>query len=176
MAELEIHHETGHTADPFGQKVGVLAAGLAVLLAMATIESHRTHTRAVVLKSEANDQWSYYQSKRIKSHTIELGKDLVALLGGAAPAASETLRRYEAEHRKYEDEAKEVQREARKHDAECALAEREAFRFDLGEGFLELALVLSSLYFISRKRFFPVLGILAGTLGTVVAASGLLLR
>jgi hypothetical protein len=39
---------------------------------------------------------------------------------------------------------------------------------------LEIVLVLSSLFFISRKKMFPVLGVIAGLTGTVLAATGLL--
>src|ERR1017187_5467286 len=42
MAELEIHHEGEHGSDPMGQKVGILAAVLAVGLALVSISSHRT--------------------------------------------------------------------------------------------------------------------------------------
>ena len=67
MAELEIHTEV-EASDPFGKKIGVLAAILAVLLGIVTIVSHRAHTDAVLYKSDANDKWSFYQSKRIKFH------------------------------------------------------------------------------------------------------------
>ena len=39
---------------------------------------------------------------------------------------------------------------------ESEAAERRALHYDLGEGLLEIALVLSSLYFIARKMLFPV--------------------
>ena len=65
MAELEIHHEGGHIADPMGQRVGILASLLAVLLAIVTIASHRTHTAAIMHKSGANDAWSHYQATRV---------------------------------------------------------------------------------------------------------------
>ena len=42
------------------------------------------------------------------------------------------------------------------------------------EGLLEIALVLSSLYFISRKKMFPVIGVLAGIAGAAIAITGLL--
>ena len=48
-------------------------------------------------------------------------------------------------------------------------------RYDLGEGFLEIGLVLSSLYFISRKGMFPVLGVTAGVAGAVIAITGFLM-
>src|SRR5579871_1222166 len=71
MPELEIHHESGHAIDPIGQRVGVLAAALAVLLAVVTIASHRTHTAAIIHKANANDAWQHYQSTRVKYHNLE---------------------------------------------------------------------------------------------------------
>ena len=53
--------------------------------------------------------------------------------------------------------------------------EHRGLRFDLGEGLLEIVLVLSSLYFISHKMMFPVLGVTAGIAGIAIAVSGLLL-
>src|SRR6185295_16045937 len=101
MAEMEFKAEV-EGADPLGQKVGVLAAVLAVALAVVSIASHRAHTIAVVEKSEANDQWSFYQSKRIKFHSLELGSDLVSLLGRDKPGAEQALERYATEEKKYE--------------------------------------------------------------------------
>jgi hypothetical protein len=69
MAELEIHHEHEHSSDPLGQKVGVMASLLAVLLAVVTIASHREHTAAIIHKSGSNDQWAYYQATRVKLHS-----------------------------------------------------------------------------------------------------------
>ena len=87
MAELEIHHEGARTRS-LGQRVGVLAALLAVFLAVVTIASHRTHTEAIIKKSESNDQWQYYQSSRLKFHNLELGERLIAVLGATMPGAS----------------------------------------------------------------------------------------
>jgi len=41
-------------------------------------------------------------------------------------------------------------------------------KFDIGEGLLELGLVLCSLFFLARKIFFPALGILASIAGTAL--------
>src|ERR1035437_3015906 len=79
MAELEIHQEHEHEADPMGRKVGVMASVLAVLLAVVTIASHRTHTAAIIHKSGSNDQWAYYQATRVKLHTTEMGENMVHL-------------------------------------------------------------------------------------------------
>src|SRR6476660_5152718 len=79
MAELEIHHEGDGALDRRGQQVGLLAAMIAVALGVVTIASHREHTAGVLLKAEANDRWSFYQSKRIKFHSLELGADLLGV-------------------------------------------------------------------------------------------------
>jgi hypothetical protein len=173
MAELEIHHEVEGHSDPTGQRVGILAAALAVLLAIASISSHRAHTAAVVHRTEANDQWTYYQSKKIKSHNLDLGADLISVLGAGHPDAQRKLEGYEKEKKRYDKESKEIQDEARAKERESERAEQQALRYDIGEGLLEIAVVLTSLYFISRKKLFPVIGVAAGMAGAVIAATAL---
>jgi hypothetical protein len=176
MPELEVHHEEGEHHDPFGQRVGVLAGVIAVVLAVITISSHRAHTAAVMERSAANDQWSFYQAKRMKYHSLELGKELITVLGTASPGAPDMLKRYQSEQQRYEKESEEIQGEAKKKEAESEVAEQRALRFDLGEGLLEIGLVMTSLYFISRKKLFPVGGVVAAALGAVIGASGYLVH
>lgn len=174
MAELEIHHETEGAADPTGQKVGVLAAVLAVGLAIVTIASHRAHTSVVIHQTEANDRWQRYQSTRVKFHSLELGQDLVSVLADQkAEATHKVLEKYASEKEHYSKQREEIQAEAREKEKEAKQAERQALRYDFGEGLLEIGLVLSSLYFISRKMFFPAIGVIAGLLGAGVAVTGL---
>ena len=172
MAELEIHHEV-EGSDPFGKKIGVLASLLAVLLGVVTIISHRAHTDAVLFKSEANDKWSFYQSKRIKFHSLELGVDLLNAMAARNDAAAETLARYEKEKKRYTKESGEAQEDARKQDEKAAHVEDQALRFDFGEGLIEIGLVLTSLYFISRSKLFPVIGLISAIGGVATALSGL---
>jgi hypothetical protein len=173
MAELEIHHESEHKIDPAGQRVGILAAMLAVLLAIVTIASHRTHTASIMHKSDANDEWSHYQSTRVKYHNLELGKSLAAIIGAKGDAADKFLADNASQMKKYEQQGREIQEKAQQADAAAEAAEKHALRYDLGEGLLEIALVLSSLYFISHKKMFPVLGLIAGIAGVAIAISGL---
>jgi hypothetical protein len=71
--------------------------------------------------------------------------------------------------------SKEIQEEAKKAESLAKAFEDRGLRYDVGEGLLEIALILSSLYFISKKKMFPVMGIIAGLAGTAVAITGLLL-
>jgi len=174
MPELEIHHESEHAIDPTGQKVGVLAALLAVALAVVTIASHRTHTAAIIHNSQVNDAWAHYQSTRVKYHNLELGESLAGMLGGKSDAVEKMLADTRSQKTKYDEQGKEIQQEAQ-HDEQLAEEdERRALRYDFGEGLLEIGLVLTSLYFISRKRMFPAMGMMAGIAGAAIAVTGIM--
>jgi len=132
MAELEIHHEVEHH-DPMGKAIGVAASILAVLLAVVTIISHRAHTEAVLLKADANDQWSFYQSKKIKFHNLELGEDLLNAMPSRTAAADRTLEKYSAEKKRYEKDSEKAQEKARETEKEASHIESKALRTILGK-------------------------------------------
>ena len=173
MAELEVHHHD-ESHDPAGQRIGVLAALLAVALAIVTIASHRTHTSAIMHKSASNDAWSHYQSTRIKYHSLELGENLLTVLGAKTDAAGKMRADYESQKTKYEEQGKKIQAEAEQAASSAEADEHRALRFDLGEGLLEIGLVLSSLYFVSHKMMFPIMGVSAGAGGAIIALTGLM--
>jgi hypothetical protein len=175
MAEVEIHTAHGHPSDPTGQRVGVMVGLIGIILSVVTIASHRAHTAAVVHKTEANDQWAFYQAKKIKEHTLEVG---LALLGAAASEndkGRQAAAKFTADRERYARETEDIKKEAEQKDAESLASEKRALRFDLGEGLLELGLVLSSLYFLSRKTFFPAFGVVAAIAGALIGGSGFML-
>jgi hypothetical protein len=174
MAELEIHHETGHEHDSAGQRVGIQAALLAVFLAIVTILSHRTHTEAIIKKSDSVDEWQHYQSSRLKFHNLELGERLITVLAPNSQDSRAALDQFRKDKQKYTDQAKELQEKAEGKTRESEAAERRALHYDFGEGLLEIALVLSSLYFIARKMLFPIVSLVAGIAGIIVAITGLM--
>ena len=81
---------------------------------------------------------------------------------------------YAAQKKKYDAQAKEIQDTAQHAKEQAESDERRALHYDIGEGLLEIGLVLTSLYFISRKKMFPALGLTAGVLGGIIALTGLL--
>jgi Domain of unknown function (DUF4337) len=171
MSELEIHHEV-EVADPIGRRIGVQASLIAVILAVVTILSHRAHTEAVLLKSAANDTWQRYQSTRVKFHSIEVGEDLISSLLSKDRAAQK-MAEYEKSKAKYDRQSEELQKEAKHLEEDGKGVEKRALHFDFGEGLLEIGLVLSSLYFIARRKLFPRVGMVAAAVGAVLAVMGL---
>jgi hypothetical protein len=142
---------------------------------VVTIASHRAHTKAVINRTESNDEWAYYQAKKIRQNTTEVALTLLRALQPDAARAAETIRKFETDGRKYADDAQNIMKEAQLKDVEQQLEENRALRFDIGEGLLELGLVLCSLYFLARKAFFPAFGLLAAVAGTGMGIWGWIL-
>jgi hypothetical protein len=90
--------------------------------------------------------------------------------------AGKVQEKYQAQVSRYTKEQAEIEEQAKDFEGESARAQRKADRFDLGEVFLEIALVISSLALLSRKRFYWFLGIISGVAGLGIAATGLLLH
>jgi hypothetical protein len=170
MPEIEVTPE--HAADPLTRRVGILVGMVGILLSVVTIASHRAHTEAVIHRTESNDQWAFYQAKKIRENTSDVALTLLRALQPDAAKAEATARKLEASRDKYADDAKEIIKEAQAKDIEQKIEERRALRFDIGEGLLELGLVLCSLYFLARKSFFPLFGVLASIAGTAMGIWG----
>jgi Domain of unknown function (DUF4337) len=173
MPEIEVTPE--HAADPNTRRVGILVGVVGILLSVVTIASHRAHTEAVIHRTESNDQWGYYQAKKIRENTEEVALALIQTLSSDPSKTEAMAHKLDAARVKYAADAERIQEEARARDDETKRAERRALRFDIGEGLLELGLVLCSLYFLARKSFFPIFGILAGICGTVMGVLGFML-
>src|ERR1700761_1139437 len=173
MPELEVKPE--HADDPNTRRVGILVGIVGILLSVVTIASHRAHTDAVIHRTESNDLWSYYQAKNIRENTDEVAQTILRTLASDASKIEAPLAKLDAARAKYASDGEKLQDDARSKDKETETEERRALFFDIGEGLLELGLVLCSLYFLARKNFFPVLGILSSVAGTIMGLCGALL-
>lgn len=174
MAEVEIHTAHNHVPDEFGRRVGVGVGIIGILLAVVTICSHRAHTAAVIERTKANDQWAFFQSKKLRQHLADLGANLAGGLATDPVRVEGLVDKLNKDRDRYAHDAEEIQKDALAKEAQSDHEEHRASRFDLGEGFLELGLVLSSLYFLSSRRFFPILGGAAALIGAAVALAGFL--
>jgi hypothetical protein len=174
MAEVEIHTGHEHSNDEFGRRVGVMVGIIGIFLAIVTISSHRAHTAAVIERTKANDQWSFYQAKKLRQHLADVGAGLASALATDPARVEKLVESLNKDKERYAHETEEIQKEANAKEKESDHEEERAVWLDLGEGFLELGLVLSSLYFLSKRRFFPVLGGLGALIGLGLGVYGYL--
>jgi hypothetical protein len=173
MPEIEVTPE--HAADPDTRRVGILVGIVGIFLSVVTIASHRAHTQAVIHRTESNDQWAFYQAKKIREYSSDVALTVLQTLGSDPAKAAPAEQKLSSARDKYAADAAKIQDDAHAKDDESQVEERRALRYDIGEGLLELGLVLCSLYFLARKSLFPVFGIIASIAGVAMGVSGFLL-
>jgi hypothetical protein len=157
--------------------VSFTMAILAVLVAIATLLSHRAHTEEVLLQDKATDTWAYYQSKNIRRHTMEQLDELMKVLPLRDGAAAEALlKKNEAAIEKSKVEQDKVQEDARATEDKVELFEHRANRYDLGETLLEVGLVICSITLLTKRRHYWYAGIIFGVAGVVSTGLGLALH
>ncbi len=176
LRELQEHAE--HAAhQPELAPVSFTMAILAVLLAIVSLLGHRAHTEEVILQNQVTDQWNFYQAKNIRRSVDETLLDQIPLLNpGNNEAAAQIREKYEKNVEKLREGQTEIQAEARKLQAEMATERRRADRFDLGEALLEVALVVTSITLLTRRRTFWLFGMVVGVVGVVAAITAALVH
>ncbi len=153
--------------------VTITMAILAVLVATVSLLGHRAHTEELLQQTKATDHWAYYQAKNIRRHTYELFLDLLSVVEVKnTEGAAQVKEKYGREIDRYKAEQKKIEEQARDFESDTERARKRADRFDLAEGFLEAALVITSITLLTRRRFFWRFGIALGLVGVVVAATG----
>src|SRR5271168_2601963 len=116
MPEIEVSPH--HAADPNTRRVGILVGVVGILLSVVTIASHRAHTQAVIHRTESNDQWSFYQAKKIRENTDEVALALMQVLAADLSKTEALARKLEAAGAKYAADAERIQDDARAKDEE----------------------------------------------------------
>lgn len=171
--ELPEHHED----HPLVLPVSITMSILAVLIAGATLLSHRAHTEELLLQSQATDEWAYYQAKNGRYHGMQNTADVIAtMIPQDKEKAAARLKKYESEIERYDSDKEDISEKAKELENERDLVSRCADRYDGGEAFLEIGLVICSITMLTKRRGFWFAGMLLGAAGVVLATTGVLLH
>src|SRR6266849_5292327 len=130
MAEVEIHTGHEHANDEFGRRVGVMVGVIGIILAVVTISSHRAHTAAVIERTRANDQWAFFQSKKLRQHLAELGASLAGALSADPARVQGLVEKFGKDRDRYAHDAEAIQKDALDKEAQSDHEEYRASRFD----------------------------------------------
>lgn len=155
--------------------VSLTMAVLAVLVATVSLLGHRSHTEEVILQNKATDQWAYYQAKNIRRHSEEMFLDALSL-STAKDQATKLQQKYTQDIERYRNDQKEIEEKARDLEKEVVFERNRADRFDLGEVFLEMGLVITSITLLTRRRVFWGVGSALAAVGIVLAATAFLIH
>jgi hypothetical protein len=103
--------------------------------------------------------------------------DLLALVPLKDAEAGAKLReKYQGDLERSAGKQKDVQNEARQLEREQEIERRRANRFDLGEVLLEVALVITSITLLTRRRGFWIFGTALGAIGVLITATGFVIH
>ncbi|MCU1311374.1 MAG: hypothetical protein JWO20_2499 [Candidatus Angelobacter sp.] len=156
--------------------ISLSAAVLAVLVAVATLLGHRAHTEELLLQTQSSDLWAEYQAKSIRQSTYE---SLSGVLGvtqtGDTAKTAKLAQDFHDKSVRYEVDKKELKQKANELQLEQRKARHRGNRFDLAEALLEMALVITSITLLTKKRYFWYFGLLMGVAGVVTALSAALI-
>jgi hypothetical protein len=87
---LELHelHEHVENANHSGEKaIGLTTAIVAVLLALATLQSHRAQTEVILALTQNVDDWNFYQAKHDRAYMFGLAAEMQSLMPNGKAAA-----------------------------------------------------------------------------------------
>lgn len=175
LEHLEEHGEHGDSS--LTLPVTVTLAIIAVLVAMVTLLGHRAHTEELLLQAKASDQWAYYQAKSIRLREMQTGADILGAIATADKEGTGALReKYLQEVERYDKEKDQISEQAKEFEKERDLVQRRADRYDAGEVFLEIGLIICSFTLLTKKKGFWFTGIVLGLVGLLVTASGFLVH
>ena len=166
MSEAEFHvhgphdHEVEHAAqsrDPFAGRIAVMTAIFATIGAVFGYMAGHTQNEALLYKNEAairrteaSDQWNFYQAKSSKQNLAELGATLTT---------GEQQARYQKEVDRYKQEKEEIMPKAKKLEDESTQAEQKSeasmhvhHRWAQAMTLIQIAIALAAITILTRNR------------------------
>ena len=154
---------------------------LAVCATLSTFKGGAFSTRSVLAQSQASDQWAYYQAKSIKGYIYETQKEKLELelksSGAKMPKSlaqefEQKIDDYSKKIKKYDEEKKQIENDARKFEGVKDDAQKHSQIFGMAVIFLQIAILLSSIAALLKKKIVWILGLLVGVVGLVYFANG----
>jgi Domain of unknown function (DUF4337) len=164
-AHEEVEEHVEHAHNPFDKTVAGTMAIIAALLAVVSVLAQHFNTEKLLMQGKASDTWAYSQAKDIRHYIAETTRDTLKDLR----PASALVANYDQDAKKYKKQVAEIQDQARDLEKERDGLGDKADRFHFGEVFLEVAIVLSSLSILTKRKPFFWAGALSAVAGVVIA-------
>lgn len=173
----EVEHVAQHGGDSFTSRLAVLTAILSTVGAIFGYMGGHSQNAALLYKNEAaiqktsaSNQWNYYQAKSNKQNLAELSVTLTS--GEAQEKFKQAIERYKKEKEEIKVEADKLEAEAKAADKKSEAEMHVHERWALATTLLQIAIALSAITLLTRKRWLllgvygsTALGLGAGVMG-----------
>lgn len=154
--EHEVEHQAQH-GDPFAGRIAVMTAIFATIGALFGYMAGDTQNdallfknEAAIRKTEASDQWNFYQAKSGKQNLAELAATLTS---------GEQQARYQKEVERYKQEKDEIMPKAKQLEDQSAQAESRSeasmhvhHRWAQAMTLIQIAIALAAITILTRNR------------------------
>ena len=165
----EVEHVAQHGGDQFTSRLAVLTAVLSTVGAIFGYMGGHSQNAALLYKNEAaiqktsaSNQWNYYQAKSNKQNLAELSVTLSS--GDAQDKFKQSVERYKKEKEEIKAEADKLEADSKAADQKSEAEMHVHERWALATTLLQIAIALSAITLLTRKRWL---------LGAVFGATGL---
>jgi hypothetical protein len=157
---------------------------LAVCATLSTFKGGNFSTLSVMSQSQASNQWAYYQAKSIKGYIYEIQREkleleLRAMGPKAAKGVVEDYRKkiasYTEKINKYDEEKTKIKKDAEDLERVRNDAQKHTKTFGMAVIFLQIAILLSSIAALMKKKLLWLTGCIVGVYGIVYFANGFFL-
>ena len=170
----EVEHKA-HSGEPFAARVAVMTAILATIGALISYQGGATQNAALlykneaaIKKTEASDQWSFYQAKSGKQNLAELGATLAT--GKASDDYRAEVERYKNEKEKIMADAKALEQASRDADAKSEESMHLHHRWAQSMALIQIAIALAAITLLMRQKWLQWMACGAGIGGLAVGA------
>ncbi|HEY1329536.1 MAG TPA: DUF4337 domain-containing protein [Casimicrobiaceae bacterium] len=183
MSEAHFHvhgphdHEVEHAAhgrDPFAGRIAVmtaifatLGAGMGYMAGATQNDALMFKNEAAIRRTEASDQWNFYQSKSSKQNLAELGASLAS--GADAGRYRTEVERYKSEKGDIEKDARKLEQQSKDAEKQSEVALHQHHRWAQSMTLIQVSIALAAITLLTRNRGLQYLSY-ASAAGAVVLA------
>ena len=182
--EFHVHgphdHEVEHaglSGDPFSARIAVMTAIFATIGALFGYMVGATQNDALLFKNdsairktEASDQWNFYQAKSSKQNLAELGAVLAT--GGDATRFRSEAERYGKEKQEIMAKAQELEKRSEELETKSEASMRVHHRWAQAMTLIQISIALAAITLLTRSRGlqYVAYGVAAASVGLGVLA------
>lgn len=174
----ELEHRA-HGGNNLASRIAIMTAILSTIGAVFSYEGGATQTHAMLLKdeamlrkSEATDQWGYFQAKSQKQAIAEMALQL--LPAEKSDALKEKIARYEKERGEIKQKAEALDAESEHLDKESQEIMNPHHRLTQGMTLIQIAIAISSMAALTQRRWLVIAAGIAAIIGSVIGGGALL--
>lgn len=172
------HASGGAPADPFAGRIAVMTAVLATVGAIFSYQGGSTEglalfykNEAAIRKTEAANQWSYYQAKGEKQNLAELGAALTAADPKANAKFSADVAKYAQQKTGIRAQAEALEKTVAQADADSERQLHLHHRWAQATTLTQIAISLAAITLLTRRRWLLGAALGVAGLGAIVGAA-----